>query len=109
MRPWCRTKAGERKVLQVKKAMPDWTRVWRVIIPLALIVLVLATTMGMVWHHHDRYSADRCTLCHLAIAPAVEQSASQGLATATPEHPVKQQGFVSRCAADEKPARAPPV
>jgi hypothetical protein len=43
----------------------------RVIVSVLLIVLVLATTMGMVWHHHDQCSAGNCTLCHMVIAPPV--------------------------------------
>ena len=47
--------------------MTDPTRIWRVIVSALLIALLLATTMGMVWHNHDQCSAGNCTLCHLVI------------------------------------------
>jgi len=54
--------------------MPDPTRIWRVIVSVLLIVLVLATTMGMVCHHHDQCSSGNCMLCHMIIAPPASAS-----------------------------------
>jgi hypothetical protein len=42
--------------------MPEQNRFWRVIVPLAVIVLVLVTTFGMVWHHHAGSSPETCPL-----------------------------------------------
>ncbi len=89
--------------------MPQPTRIWRVIVPVLLIVLVLAITMGMVCHHHDQCSAGNCTLCHLAIAPPVAVIGAIGLVPAAAEYAVRENSFVSRCRANEKPPRAPPV
>lgn len=89
--------------------MPEPTRIWRVIVPVLLIVLVLATTMGMVWHHHDQCSNGSCTLCHLAIAPPVAVIGAIGLVPAMAECAVPEYSFVSRCGTNEKPPRAPPV
>lgn len=89
--------------------MPDRTRIWRVIVSVLLIVLVLAITMGMVWHHHDQCSAGNCMLCHLAIAPPTAVIGAIGLVLATAEYAVGQNNFVSRCRANEKPPRAPPA
>ena len=89
--------------------MPDRARIWRVIVSVLLIVLVLTITMGMVWHHHDQCSTGTCTLCHLAIAPPAAAIGATGLAPATAECAVREASFVSRCRANEKPPRAPPV
>jgi hypothetical protein len=74
-----------------------------------LIVLVLATTMGMVCHHHDRCSASNCTLCHMVIAPPQAMIEAIGLVPVTAEYVVPEDGFVSVYRANEKPPRAPPV
>jgi hypothetical protein len=51
--------------------MSDQKQIWRLVVPLALLVLVLSTTLGVVWHHHVNSSSDTCLLCHLAIAPSL--------------------------------------
>lgn len=89
--------------------MPDQTRIWRVIVSVLLIVLLLAITMGMVLHHHDQCSAGTCTLCHLAIAPPAAIIMAIGLVLTTAEYAIRENSFVSRCGANEKPPRAPPV
>jgi hypothetical protein len=89
--------------------MPEPTRIWRVIVPILLIVLVLATTMGMAWHHHDQCSTSNCMLCHLAFAPPAAVIGATGLVPATAKYAVRENSFVSRCRANEKPPRAPPV
>ena len=90
-------------------AMTDPTRIRRVIVSVLLIVLVLAMTMGMVCHHHDQCSAANCTLCHLAIAPPTAVIGAIELVPVTAEHAARENRFVSRCDASEKPPRAPPV
>ncbi len=89
--------------------MPDPTRIWRVIVSVLLIVLVLTITMGMVWHHHDQCTAGNCTLCHMVIAPPATVVGAIGLVPATAECAVREYSFASRCRANEKPPRAPPV
>jgi hypothetical protein len=88
--------------------MPDSTRTWRVIFSVLLIVLVLAMTMGMMWHH-DQCSAANCTLCHLAIASPTAVIKAIELVPVTAEYAVRENRIVSRCSANEKPPRAPPV
>ena len=88
--------------------MPDTTRIWRVIVSVLLIVLVLATTMGVVWHHHDQCTGT-CTLCHMVIAPPAAVAGAICLVPVTANYAVRENGFVSRCTANEKPPRAPPV
>jgi hypothetical protein len=89
--------------------MPDPARIWRVIVSVLLIVLVLAATMGMVCHHHDRCPAGNCTLCHMIIAPPVIAVGAIGLIPATAERAARENGSVSQCPVNEKPPRAPPV
>lgn len=90
-------------------AMTDPARIRRVIVSALLIVLVLALTVGMVCHHHDQCSAGNCVLCHLAIAPPATVIGAVGLVPVTTEYTVRDNSFVSRCRANEKPPRAPPV
>ncbi|HUV70641.1 MAG TPA: hypothetical protein VMW15_13320 [Terracidiphilus sp.] len=89
--------------------MPNPTRSWQLIVSVLLIVLVLAITMGMVWHHYDQCSAGNCTLCHMVIAPPAAVIGAIGLVPVTAEYAVLENGFVSRCRVNEKPPRAPPV
>ncbi|MGA7339445.1 MAG: hypothetical protein WBE72_04015 [Terracidiphilus sp.] len=81
----------------------------RIIVSALLMVLILALTAGVVCHHHDQCSAANCTLCHLAIAPPAAVIGAIGLMAATAEYAVRENGFVSRCRANEKPPRAPPA
>ena len=90
-------------------AVTDRTPIWRVIVSVLLIVLVLAMTMGMVCHNHDQCSAATCTLCHLAIAPPTAVIGAIGLALATADYVVRENGFVSCWVANEKPPRSPPA
>ena len=82
----------------------------RTLVLVVLIVAVLATTMGMVCHcHHDRYSADQCTLCHFVIAPIVASPNVCQLAVAPAEYVVQSEFFITRYIASQVPSRAPPA
>jgi hypothetical protein len=89
--------------------MPGAMRIGRVIVSVLLIVLVLATTMGVVLHHHDRSSTDGCTLCHMVIAPPAAAIGTIGLAPTPAQCLIWQDGFVSQCRTNQKAPRAPPV
>lgn len=89
--------------------MLSWNRIWRVLVPVVLIAVVLATTMGMVCHDHHRCSADQCTLCHLVIAPTVANTGVGELASAPAEYVVQSDFFISRFVADQISSRAPPA
>jgi hypothetical protein len=84
-------------------------RLWHVVLPVVLIALLMATTMGMVWHHHARNTADGCTLCHLAIAPAAAGAGVCEPVLEAAEYFARDDGFHPHFAADEMPARAPPA
>lgn len=53
--------------------MPNPKRTLRVLIPIALLVLLIGSTLGAVWHHHANTSSDACVLCHLVIAGLVSR------------------------------------
>ena len=89
--------------------MPDPTRIWRVIVSVLLIVLVLTTTMGMVWHHHDQCLAGNCMLCHMVMAPPAAAIGAIGMVPAIAEYAFRENSFVSQSRVNEKPPRAPPV
>ena len=84
-------------------------RIWYVVLPVVLIAFLMATTMGMVWHHHARNTADGCTLCHLAFAPAPAEADGLAPLPAATDYAALNEVVVSHCAGDEKPPRAPPV
>jgi hypothetical protein len=90
-------------------AMPDPTRSWRATVSVLLIVLVLATTMGMVCHHHDQCSAGNCMLCHLVIASPLAMTKAIELVPVAAEYAAPDNGFDSVCRANERPSRAPPA
>jgi len=46
-------------VLELRLKMPDPKRTLRVLIPIALLVLLLGSTLGAVWHHHAILDAER--------------------------------------------------
>jgi hypothetical protein len=89
--------------------MPDQTKIWRVVVPLALVVLVLATTLGAVWHHHANSSPDACPLCHLAIAPSLGCIRALVLLPVGGGPEADYIGFIARSAPPQIPARAPPA
>ena len=50
----------------------DQKQIWRMVLPIALLALVLGTTLGEVWHHHANSLPDTCPICqlsHQAIEP----------------------------------------
>jgi hypothetical protein len=76
-----------------------------------LAALVLAITVGSVWHNHDGSSEANCSICHLNHQPVDhslvsyrEPSMTQVGTQAQPEEPDFALGLV----APRLPARAPP-
>ena len=89
--------------------MPDQKRIWRVVVPLALLVLVLGTTFGMVWHHHDNSSTETCPLCHLTIAPSLAGVRACTLVLVGAGPKVQYVCFIAQANSPNIPARAPPA
>ncbi len=89
--------------------MPDQKRIWRVVVPLVLLVLVLGTTFGMVWHHHDNSSTENCPLCHLTIAPSLAGVRACTLVLVGAGPKVQYVEYIAQTASPNIPARAPPA
>jgi hypothetical protein len=89
--------------------MPDQKQTWRVVILIALLVLLLGSTLGVVWHHHANSSSDTCSLCHLVIAPSVVGIRACVLVPKGAGPEPQYISFIARSAARQIPARAPPA
>jgi hypothetical protein len=89
--------------------MFNQSRIWRVIVPVVLIAVVMATSFGMAWHDHDHCSSVQCALCHLVTAPPIA-AALVHAPVFTGAGPVPQSNqTVARLIARQVPARAPPA
>ena len=81
-------------------------------IPVALVLLLMGTTLGVVWHHHATSSPDNCPICHLshqAVEPA-PANARVAVLVATGDAPEAQHlRFVRVLSARQLPPRAPPA
>ena len=89
--------------------MSDQKNIWRVVVPIALLVLVLIATFGVVWHHHVDSSCDTCPLCHLTITPAtvgIHLCVLVPTGVGSAPHYIS---LITRSALRQIPARAPPV
>jgi hypothetical protein len=84
-------------------------QIWRVVVPLVLIVLLLGMTSGMVWHHHAKGSQETCSLCHIAISTIVAGIRASVLVPigSGPGHQYIRS--TARAALQQIPARAPPA
>jgi hypothetical protein len=89
--------------------MFNQARTWRVIVPIVLIVLVMAMTLGMVCHHHDHCASAQCTVCHLVIAPPTVNADVSGMVLASAESVIHYNRLIPRPVARHIPARAPPA
>jgi hypothetical protein len=87
-------------------------RIWRTVLPIALLVLVIGTTLGGVWHRHAISSPDACPICHLshqAIEPALASTRVYILVPTGPGPEPQHYSSVLNPAAGHIPARAPPA
>lgn len=46
--------------------MSEQKKIWRVVVPIALLALLMCTTLGVVWHQHVNTAPDNCPMCHLS-------------------------------------------
>ncbi len=85
---------------------------WHLVIPIAILALLIGTTLGEVWHRHVNTSAETCPICHLshqALEPALPSIRGEIL---TPEGPALeplQIVSIPRLVTPRVPARAPPA
>lgn len=89
--------------------MSDKTRTWRVTVAIVLIVFVMATTFGMVWHHHGHCTCAQCTLCHLTLEQPTVAGSASGMVLARAESVPHYNRPISRLATRQIPSRAPPA
>lgn len=97
-------------MLTGKRSIPN--SLWRLVIPIALLALVLGTTLGEVWHRHVNSSPETCPICHLshqAVEPAVPSLRAEILVPEGPALEIQEVVSLSRLAVPQLPARAPPA
>ena len=91
----------------------DRKSIWRFVIPIAVLAVILGTTLGEVCHHHDaNTSAENCSICHLSHQAVEPAAASVGVEILVPRGPRPEplpSAVVSRLDAPRVPARAPPA
>jgi hypothetical protein len=93
--------------------MSDLKRIWRLTLPIAILALLLGTTLGMVWHHHQtESSADTCPICHLShvviepIVADIQVHAPVPIGDALEQQLVR---FAPNLFPRDVPARGPPA
>src|ERR1039458_410958 len=84
-------------------------QIWRVVLPLVLIVLLLGMTSGMVWHHHVKGSQETCSLCHIAISTIVAGVRACVLVPVGTGPGHQYIRSIARATLRQIPARAPPA
>jgi len=83
------------------------------LVPVALIVLlVLVTTLGSVWHHHANSSESNCSICHVNHQPMerpFDSDRTPALAQLGFRPEPSEPAFIPTPLAPRLPARAPPA
>lgn len=85
---------------------------WSLVIPIAILALIIGTTLGEVWHRHVNTSPETCPICHLshqAVEPAVASVCTEILIPDGPGLEPLESTSVPRLVAPQLPARAPPA
>lgn len=80
--------------------------------PVALLALLIGTTLGVVWHQHTACSPDNCPICHLshqAIEPAPSNARIAILIPTGSAPELPHRCLVLRAAPRQIPTRAPPA
>jgi hypothetical protein len=83
------------------------------VVPVALLALLLvAMTLGSVWHHHDGSSDATCQICHLSHQPIERPLANDRapvLALLGTAQEPQDTGLAPTPIVPRVPARAPPI
>jgi hypothetical protein len=83
------------------------------VVPVALLALLLvAMTLGSVWHHHTGSSEATCQICHLNHQPIERPLASDRtpvLALIGHAQELQDTGLAPSPVIPRVPARAPPI
>jgi hypothetical protein len=92
--------------------VPSQKTIRLLLVALAILAVVFATTLGAVWHTHEHTSEANCVICHLNhqpidnvlwFDPGLPDFAPVGAQREPPESILTQNPLISRV-----PARAPP-
>jgi hypothetical protein len=94
--------------------MHNQKRIFRFVLPIALLALVLGMTLGFAWHHHadSSSSTDNCPICHLSHQAIDTPTASVTLSAPAPTGPGPEPQYVVRPTSSAPrfiPARGPPA
>jgi hypothetical protein len=93
--------------------MPARKLIRYLLVPLALIgLLVMATTLGNVWHRHNSNSEHACSICHLNHQPFERPVAGHRqpvFALIYPSSEITEPAPVADPEFHRIPARAPPA
>jgi hypothetical protein len=98
--------------LKFPSKVSDQKKIWRVLFPIALLALLLGTTLGEVWHHHANSLPDTCPICqlsHQAIEPPPTGARVYILVPTGPGPEPQLYNFIPRPVARHIPVRAPPA
>ncbi len=85
---------------------------WRLVVPIAVLALIIGTTLGEVWHRHVNTSSETCPICHLShqvVEPAAPTVRAEILVPEGPALEPQEIASIPRLVAPRVPARAPPA
>jgi len=85
---------------------------WRLVVPIAVLALIIGTTLGELCHRHLNTSVETCPICHLShqvVEPAAPSVRAEILIPEGPAFEPQQITSIPRLVAPRGPARAPPA
>ena len=100
------------KVPECALDVSDRKQIWRLVFPIALLALVIGSTLGGIWHHHANAPADTCPICHLSHQAIAPPPTIIGVGIPAPRGPgpePQRDNFTPTPTARRLPARAPPA
>jgi hypothetical protein len=108
---WTKLPKLHKDSLKCSSKVSSRRTIWRLMFLVALLALLIGTTLGVVCHHHATSCPDACPICHLSHQ-AIEQASTSARVCALiaagsapePRHHRSTVGPVVR----HIPARAPP-
>jgi hypothetical protein len=98
--------------LKVPSKVSGQKRIWDLVLPIALLALMIGTTVGEVRHHHANFSPGPCPICHVshqAIEPPVASARATILVPTGPGPEPQRYIFIASPAERHIAARAPPA
>lgn len=99
-------------VLTRLSKMPNWKRICRLVLPIALLALLIGTTCGEVWHQHINSSPETCPICHFSHQAVEAPSTTAQIVHLVPSGPgpeAPRYSLIRIPTIPRIPARAPPA